>query len=80
MSWEHVISVGLTLSDQTTRQQRKKSRAFIKMDLERSGGTISRRVVILVRMLNKVVQRPLLVTRKATAPSAIMRSPQEKRL
>ena len=30
-------------------------------------------------MLNKVVQRPLLVTRKATAPSAVMRSRQEKR-
>ena len=35
--------------------------------------------MILVRMLNKVVQRPLLVTRKATAPSAVMRSRQEKR-
>ena len=46
----------------------------------RSGGTISRRVVILVRMLNKVVQRPLLVIRKAIAPSAVvMRSRQEKR-
>ena len=32
-----------------------------------------------MRMLNKVVQRPLLVTRKATAPSAVMRSRQEKR-
>ena len=30
-------------------------------------------------MLNKVVQRPLLVTRKATAPSAVMRSQQQKR-
>ena len=30
-------------------------------------------------MLNKVAQRPLLVTRKATAPSAVMRSRQEKR-
>ena len=30
-------------------------------------------------MLNKVVQRPLLVIRKATAPSAVMRSRQEKR-
>ena len=29
--------------------------------------TKSRRVVIVVRMLNKVVQRPLLVTQKATA-------------
>ena len=35
--------------------------------------------MILVRMLNKVVERPLLVTRKATAPSAVMRSRQEKR-
>ena len=32
-----------------------------------------------MRMLNKVVQRPLLVTRKATAPSVVMRSRQEKR-
>ena len=32
-----------------------------------------------MRMLNKVVQRSLLVTRKATAPSAVMRSRQEKR-
>ena len=32
-----------------------------------------------MRMLNKVVLRPLLVTRKATAPSAVMRSQQEKR-
>ena len=35
--------------------------------------------MILVRMLNKVVQRSLLVTRKSTAPSAVMRSRQEKR-
>ena len=35
--------------------------------------------MISVRMLNKVVQGPLLVTRKATAPSAVMRSRQEKR-
>ena len=40
---------------------------------------MSRRVVILVRMLSKVVQRSLLVTRKSTAPSAVMRSRQEKR-
>ena len=32
-----------------------------------------------MRMLNKVVQRRLLVTRKATAPSVVMRSRQEKR-
>ena len=32
-----------------------------------------------MRMLNKVVQRPLLVTRKATAPSVVIRSRQEKR-
>ena len=39
----------------------------------KSGGTISRRVVTaLVRMLNKVVQRPLLV-KEATASSAVMR-------
>ena len=31
------------------------------------------------RMLNKVVQRPLLVTRKAKAPSAVIRSRQENR-
>ena len=30
-------------------------------------------------MLNKVVQRPLQVTRKAKTPSAVMRSRQEKR-
>ena len=30
-------------------------------------------------MLNKVVQRPVLVTGKATAPSVVMRSRQEKR-
>ena len=30
-------------------------------------------------MLNKVDQRPLLITRKATAPSTVMRSRQEKR-
>ena len=35
--------------------------------------------MILVRMLNKVAQRPLLVTKKSTAPSAVMRSRQEKR-
>ena len=34
--------------------------------------------MILVRMLNKVVQRSLLVTWKSTAPSAVMRSRQEK--
>ena len=32
-----------------------------------------------MRMLNKVAQRPLLVIRKATVPSAVMRSRQEKR-
>ena len=69
----------MTLSGQTTRPQRKTSSVFIKTAwLERSGSTISRRVVILVRMLNKVVQRPLLVTRKATVPSAVMRSRQQK--
>ena len=29
-------------------------------------------------MLNKVVQRPLLVIRKATAPSAVMRSRDQR--
>ena len=32
-----------------------------------------------MRMLNKVIQRPLLVTRKPTAPTAVMRNRQEKR-
>ena len=32
-----------------------------------------------MRMLNEVVPRPLLVTRKATVPSVVMRSRQEKR-
>ena len=32
-----------------------------------------------MKMLNKVVQRPLVVTRKAKVPSAVMRSRQEMR-
>ena len=61
------------------RLQRKKSKAFIKTaSLERSGGTKRTRVVILMRKVH-VVQRLLLVTRKVKAPSAVIRSRQEKR-
>ena len=80
----HVVSIELTLikwSNDTTTEEKVEGvhKDGLVGEITQSGCTISRRVVISVRMLHKVVQRPLLVTRKDTAPSAVMRSREEKR-